>query len=475
MATVYKRRQDAWKSRAPWYIGYTDRYGRRKTCKGFTDKGETQKLAAKLEHEESLRAKGLIDPEQEELAQLKKTRIATTLKGYEVKQSKNSKKHAKQTLNRIRRIVDEAGVSTIGELTLEGVESAIGQIVDDDDLGPKTYNHYAQAINAYCNWLVATKHLTMNPLVGMERMNAEVDVRHRRRALTAEEFSKLVTSARESGIKIQGYSAEDRARVYLVAYYTGLRRKELSTLRSASFNLLADPPTLTVEAASSKRRKEDTLPIHPDLLGYLCKWLPSHSNGKPLFPKLDRKKTWLMVKKDLERVGIAYKTKAGIADFHAAGRHTHITELLRNGASLPEARELARHSDVRMTMRYTHIGLDDQAKAIQNLPSIKEPAEDDEDAWECSGSAPSGVEGQNLTSVVKTVTADDSPQTVGESSLSTEIQTLSAHDKNGGGGDRTRVPQCIHEGLYVCSRLFGVSPREAPVDRVSARLDQNGF
>jgi hypothetical protein len=63
-----------------------------------------------------------------------------------------------------------------------------------------------------------------------------------------------------------------------------------------------------------------------------------------------------MVKKDLERVGIPYETEEGIADFHAAGRHTHIPELLRNGATLPEAKELARHSDVNMTMRYTHIG-----------------------------------------------------------------------------------------------------------------------
>jgi hypothetical protein len=48
-----------------------------------------------------------------------------------------------------------------------------------------------------------------------------------------------------------------------------------------------------------------------------------------------------------------------------------ITELLRNGASLPEAKELARHSDVNMTMRYTHIGLADQAKAVANLPAPK--------------------------------------------------------------------------------------------------------
>jgi len=80
-----------------------------------------------------------------------------------------------------------------------------------------------------------------------------------------------------------------------------------------------------------------------------------------------------MVKKDLERVGIPYETEDGIADFHAAGRHTHITELLRNGTSLPEAKKLARHSDINMTMRYTHIGIADQAKAVANLPSAQNP------------------------------------------------------------------------------------------------------
>ena len=60
----------------------------------------------------------------------------------------------------------------------------------------------------------------------------------------------------------------------------------------------------------------------------------------------------------------------GIADFHAAGRHMYITQLLRSGVSVPEAKELARHSDVNMTMRYTHIGIDDQAEALALLPRL---------------------------------------------------------------------------------------------------------
>jgi site-specific recombinase XerD len=86
-----------------------------------------------------------------------------------------------------------------------------------------------------------------------------------------------------------------------------------------------------------------------------------------LFPKLAKRRTWLMVKKDLERVGIAYETADGIADFHAAGRHSHITGLVRSGVSVPEAQKLARHTDINMTMRYTHIGMEDQAKAIERL------------------------------------------------------------------------------------------------------------
>lgn len=135
-----------------------------------------------------------------------------------------------------------------------------------------------------------------------------------------------------------------------------------------SFNLKANPPTVTVEAACSKHRRTDVLPLHPKLIELLPQWLRGLEPDQVLFPKLAKRRTWYMVKKDLERAGIAYETPEGIADFHAAGRHTDITGLLTNGATLPEAKELARHTDVKMTMRYAHIGISNQAKALANLP-----------------------------------------------------------------------------------------------------------
>lgn len=178
----------------------------------------------------------------------------------------------------------------------------------------------------------------------------------------------LVQSARDSGIEIQCFDGETRARIYLISYLTGLRKSEIASLTPNSFALDHNPPTVTVEAAASKNRKRAVLPLHPQLTAMLREWLRDVHSDQPLFPELAKRRGYLMVKKDLERVGIPYETADGIADFHAAGRHTHITELLRNGASLPEAMNLARHSDVRLTMKYTHIGIDDQAKAIERLP-----------------------------------------------------------------------------------------------------------
>lgn len=135
----------------------------------------------------------------------------------------------------------------------------------------------------------------------------------------------MVRSARESGEDIQCFCGEERARIYLSSYFTGLRRKEIANLRPRSFRLDDSPPTVTVEAAYSKHRREDVLPLHPDYVAMVRSWIEGVSAEELLFPKLVKRRTWLMVKKDLERVGIPYETADGIADFHAAGRHSHIT------------------------------------------------------------------------------------------------------------------------------------------------------
>lgn len=207
----------------------------------------------------------------------------------------------------------------------------------------------------------------------------------------------------------------DRTFGLIIAYV--LRRKEIASLTPRSFALAASPPTVTVEAACSKHRRKDVLPLHSELVSLLRDWLVGLAPDELLFPKLGKRRTWLMVKKDLERVGIAYETPEGIADFHAAERYTHITELLRNGASLPEAKELARHSDVKMTMKYAHIGINDRAKAVAKLPG-----------WQRIGSGTGVSERPDVSPPVASDAQEDEAQK----------RQYPGGDPSGGGGNRTR-------------------------------------
>ena len=373
MASIFKRKPG---KRVPYTIQYEDHTGKRRTAKGFTDKGLTEELAAKLETAARLRRSGLVDPELEQIQSTKALPITELEAAFKESIADNTPKYVNLVSSRIRATFDAADVKCLADLEPERIRGTLRKFMKKPKFGNKTYNHYLQALRCFCNWCVQTGRLLRDPLVSVTALNANADVRHQRRALTPVEMAQLVRSAEESNLWIQGFGGETRARIYLAAYFTGLRRSELASLTPKSFQLHSSPPTLTVEATVSKHRERDTLPLHPEFAGLVAIWIQGMKPGEKLFPKLAQRKTWLMVRKDLERVGIAYETDEGIADFHAAGRHTYITELLRNGASLPEAKELARHSDIKMTMKYTHIGLNDQAKAVSGLKLLKDAEAD---------------------------------------------------------------------------------------------------
>ena len=51
-----------------------------------------------------------------------------------------------------------------------------------------------------------------------------------------------------------------------MSFLTGLRRQEMGSLTPRSFKLDDAQPVLKVEAACSKHRRKDTLPMHPELV-----------------------------------------------------------------------------------------------------------------------------------------------------------------------------------------------------------------
>lgn len=148
---------------------------------------------------------------------------------------------------------------------------------------------------------------------------------------------------------------------------------------------------MKVEAGYSKHRREDLVPLHPEVANWLTAWVEEKGIDSKtiLFPVANRK-TAKMMKQDLgaarkvwineasdegerkrreETDFLKYENDAGLyADFHS-NRHTFLTALGRMGVSPKVAQTLARHSDVKLTMGiYTHAGIHDLAGAIETLP-----------------------------------------------------------------------------------------------------------
>ncbi len=167
-------------------------------------------------------------------------------------------------------------------------------------------------------------------------------------------------------------SGPERHLCYWLAVETGLRSNELRSLTCASFSLDGDDPTVTVDAAYSKRRRRDTLPLRQELAAALRSFLATLMPAAPVFRiPTERREAATMFKEDLTAAGIPYRDDAGlVADFHAL-RHTFISNLARGGVHPKTAQALARHSTITLTMdRYSHTLVEEQSAALAALPDL---------------------------------------------------------------------------------------------------------
>jgi integrase len=150
-----------------------------------------------------------------------------------------------------------------------------------------------------------------------------------------------------------------------------LRRGEINALHGGDFHLDTANPYWMLPAAFVKNRKEQPRPLHPELVAELRK-LKAAGKLKPedlVFP--DGVPTMKEVRKDFKKAEIPLKDERGhVVDFHVL-RTTYITRLQRAGVSPREAMELARHSDMRLTMKtYTDVAQLPLAATVRGLPSI---------------------------------------------------------------------------------------------------------
>jgi integrase len=243
----------------------------------------------------------------------------------------------------------------------------------------RTTNEYAGSLKYFSRWLAKKinremkktdrlRHRWADPLEELQQLNAKVDIRHPRRPLVPDDFERFLAATR-AGKRYRKLTGEERAVLYLVAIYTGFRASELASLTPGSFDLDAEPPTVTVTAAFSKHRREDVQPLRRDVAEQVRAYLKDRPRNAPIWPGKWPKNGAIMLRRDLAAAGIPYEDERGeVIDFHSL-RHTFISALAAAGVRPKAAQELARHSTITLTQDfYTHLQLRDQVGALDMLP-----------------------------------------------------------------------------------------------------------
>jgi integrase len=299
----------------------------------------------------------------------------------ELRSRGNTEFHVERTKECIRLLLDATKTKTLDDLNASGITNALAKWRMQGKpnkrkrkpipLSVERSNVYARAIKGFTRWLWVQRIASDDALASLKLLNASVDRRRKRRALTEDEISRLLKATAESGRTDRGktwtFTPADREMLYVLAIWTGLRGSELASLTVSSFDLKAG--TVIVAAAYSKRRREDVLPLHPSVRQRLEPWLQSKC-GKVFGGKWAKERRQAkLLQRDLVAAEIDYVDELGRhVDFHAL-RHTFVTGLARNGVHPAKAQRLARHSTVTLTLGvYSHVETNELRDAIDSLP-----------------------------------------------------------------------------------------------------------
>ncbi len=363
-------------------------YGTLKTTSGknkqiplVEDRKTSETLLRRLQTDEDRkRAHGITEMDEN-----RERPIQELLSKYEdeLRSRGNTPFHVSRTIDCIDAILKATKTNTLSGLNASNVTNTLSRWRKkgrpqkgkrtSQPLSIERTNVYARAIKGFTRWLWVQRKCEHDILQSVQLMNAKVDRRRKRRALTEDEIRLLLKTTASSKKTFRGitwaFTPADRTMLYALAIGTGLRASELASLSVSSFNMKTK--TVTLNAAYSKRKREDVLPLHPSLVERLTVWIDG-KKGK-LFPgtwAAERRQAKIL-RRDLEEAGIEYVDEQGrYADFHAL-RHTFVSSLARSGVHPSKAKELARHSTITLTMDvYSHVETEELRSALDSVPGF---------------------------------------------------------------------------------------------------------
>lgn len=168
--------------------------------------------------------------------------------------------------------------------------------------------------------------------------------------------------------KIIAFIPEHLKDIYLFLFLTGLRLGELVSLKWNNVNLRERTLEIGDEIFTTKSKQIRTIPICETAFNILAKRIPKvyRKDVNYVFPKesgyhysvnyLSKR-----FKKALRKAGLNENIKA-----HSL-RHSFASNLIKNGVSLFEIKELLGHRDISTTQIYTHIKIESLKAAVNKL------------------------------------------------------------------------------------------------------------
>lgn len=207
-----------------------------------------------------------------------------------------------------------------------------------------TINREIGLLSAALNW--ANRELEWqlpNPVTGRKLKESEGRIRW----LSIEDADSLIQAAG------QDYKAKHLPDFIRLGLHTGMRRGEMLGLEWRRVDLKEG--LIYLEAENQKNGKIGSIPLNQEARRALLSRARFRAENCP-------DSTWVFAHKNGSRIQSVKKSfrtacvRAGIENFHIHDlRHTCATWLVQSGVSIREVAEPLRHSDNRVTMRYSQL------------------------------------------------------------------------------------------------------------------------
>ena len=223
-------------------------------------------------------------------------------------------------------------------------------LMEDRGVSQVTVNKYLNVLSKMYSLAVHEKLIKENPLSFVDRfLDKNYIIRYLKSDLKEEE--RMYKAIRELRPHLED--------IVTCALQTAMRKGEIFPLKWMQINFDYE----FIDIIESKSGKERKIPISKKLME-IFKRLPKTSeyvfvNPETGKPYTDIKHSWSTVMK-----------AAGIENFRFHDlRHTAITRMVEKGIPLPVVKEIAGHSKIETTMRYTHTNSKQKVDAIEVLNS----------------------------------------------------------------------------------------------------------